>query len=172
MQQEWRKLVCQSQKLCQPVSCVSCWNGIAERSPKGSVCAGGSPHLVSVCIKLPEACTFIPQQWTEMQSGFGGLLHWEWVWAVSSFGVVEGSEFSWTLPRVQQCTLGCDVKWPFMNLPLLSLADGVYFSVLSLELELLVTSKCLLGNLSLLSIFPQLILISHCVELLTSSGII
>lgn len=44
-------------------------------------------------------------------------------------------------PPVQQCTLGCDVKWPFINLPLLSLACGVYFSVLSLELELLITSK-------------------------------
>lgn len=140
---------------------------VLQRRQKGSVYA-----FVSVCIKLPEVCTLLPQQWTEMQSGFGGLLRWEWVWALSSFGVVEGSEFSWTLPWVQQWTLGCYVKWPFMNLPLLSLARWVYFSVLSLELELLITSKCLLGNLSLLSIFPQLILISHCVGLLTSSGII
>lgn len=145
---------------------------VLQRRQKGSVCAEGSPHLVSVCIKLPEACTLLPQQWTEMLSGFGGLRHWEWVWALTSFGVMEGSEFSWTLPRVQQWTLGCYVKRPFMNLPLLSLARGVYFSELSSELELLITSKCLLGNLSLLSIFPQLILISRCVELLASSGII
>lgn len=89
-----------------------------------------------------------------IQLSFGDLLHWLWKWALLGFVVVEYSEF-WGIYTSPSPSNG---HWdgPFRDLLLLSLAPlSLFFcSVLSLELELLITSKCLLGNLSLSSTLP------------------
>lgn len=60
-------------------------------------------------------------------------------------------------PRGQQGTLGYYVRWALQEFAAaqLGLLSLFFCSVLSLELELLVSSKCLLGNLSWVSVFPS-----------------
>lgn len=130
-------MVCQSQKLQSPVLVLAAETVLQRWEGKGRCTCGNSLTLESAHIKSPKASTLISVEvgpagfWSSRETGMWGDIHPTPRAAMGDYGI---------LCKMALQELAASQRGP------LSL---FFCSVLSLESGLLISSKCLLGNLFL-----------------------